>query len=179
MTNNDKNFEELINLFNIAKKKELIKHCKNLQICKDDLFRFILLAQNGVLPYKHIINHRDFVSEHLIPTDEDNHALRNNGVGLLKDRAKKWASKVDQLFIERRFLTGHMFFTESFDYWHFFYFDQRDLATYNNHWEYGAHIHLINWLWPEYTAESIWKQFTNGNPIMKGSLHIKYIDEDI
>lgn len=132
-----------------------------------------------MLPYSHQIYYRDFIPEHLIPTKEEDEAIKNNGLGLIQGKAKKWANKISQIFIDRRYLVGHLFYTEDLKYWHFFYFDQRDLSNDENHWAKGSHIHFINYLWPQYTASSVWEHFTNGNPIMKGSVHIQYVNEDI
>lgn len=78
---------------------------------------------------------------------------------------------------ERRLVNGHMFFTPDQSNWHFFYFDQRDIDRYNNHWIHGPHVHYLNYLWPRRTAESVWTEFVSGNPSMKGALHIRYRDE--
>jgi len=60
--------------------------------------------------------------------------------------------------------------------WHFFQFDQRDLEDEQNHWKEGAHIHFLNWLWPNYDTKTLWANFTSGRAKMNDSLHVRYFD---
>ena len=87
--------------------------------------------------------------------------------------------KISSIFDERRLLSGHLLFNADSSNWHLLYFDQRDMARQNNHWEAGSHIHLINHLWPKWTAQTIWDEFRTGNPMMKGALHLKYAEDRV
>src|SRR5262249_14535351 len=87
---------------------------------------------------------------------------------------RKTANKISAIFDDRRLLSGHIFFTPDKSEWHFFYFDQRDFAERGNHWQGGSHIHLINYLWPDRTADATWKEFCIGNPQMRGALHVRF-----
>jgi hypothetical protein len=88
---------------------------------------------------------------------------------------QKTANKIHAMFGDRRLLSGHMFFNADLSDWHFFYFDQRDFATRNNHWKEGPHIHFINRLWPNRTAQSVWEEFCSSpNPLIRDALHIRF-----
>lgn len=93
----------------------------------------------------------------------------------MKPAAQKTANKIYATFDHRRFLSGHMFFSADLLDWHFFYFDQRDFAVRNNHWKEGPHIHFINRLWPNRSAESVWDEFCSSpNPLVRGAVHIRF-----
>jgi hypothetical protein len=84
-------------------------------------------------------------------------------------------TKVTQMFIERRNLAGHMFFTGGLHEWHFFSFDQNDLVEgTRNHWKGGAHVHFINWLWPHINPREMWAQFTLEAKKPNSALHIRH-----
>ena len=72
-----------------------------------------------------------------------------------------------------------MFFTPSWHEWHFFYFDQRDLAENDNHWqEGGPHIHLVNWLWPNLDGDLVWSDFVRNKEVPRQALHLRYVSDD-
>lgn len=169
--------DNLLSIFTIAKMKELKKHCRDTSIQQRDFANFIMACKSGHMPWHHAPTHRTFTPDHLPPTEEDLSALHSNGVGPLKPDAKKTVSKVFALIDERRVLSGHMFFSEDFSDWHFFYFDQRDRARRGNHWHGGPHIHILNRLWPNRSAASVWDEFNSGNPQMRGALHIRFSDD--
>jgi len=90
--------------------------------------------------------------------------------------AQKTVRKIGQIFKDRRYLVGHIFYVPDLSEWHFFQFDQRDLEDGKNHWKEGAHIHFLNWLWPNYDAQTLWMNFTSGKDNLNDSLHISYLD---
>jgi hypothetical protein len=54
--------------------------------------------------------------------------------------------KMFQLFEERQYLVGHMFYTADLHEWDFFCFDQPDVEQQKrNHWKKGSHVHFLNW----------------------------------
>jgi hypothetical protein len=166
---------DLITIFNIDKKKQLEKHCRSITIFGEDFANLILACATDVLPsYHHWRHHREFQPEHLHLKDDDLRALVANGVGPMQPRARKTVNKVEALFEERRLLSGHIFFTADLARWHLFYFDQRDFSEHKNHWKGGAHIHLINHLWPGRSAQEVWTQFCTGNPNMRGAFHVRF-----
>ena len=100
-----------------------------------------------------------------------------NGVGPLGWEAKRFVNKIAATFEERRLLSGHLFFTDDLSNWHLLYFDQRDRSGHKNHWGGGSHVHLINHLWPNWTAQTVWDAFCTGNPRMAGAYHLGFRDD--
>lgn len=173
--NSDKimsHIDSLLAIFTINRLRDLKKHCHGSVISHPDLANFIMWCKSGGAPFLHSAYHRRFVPEHLHLSDSDLAALAANGVGRFGPAAQKTANKVYATFDERRMLSGHLFWDART--WHFFYFDNRDQDRHRNHWEGGPHIHLINHLWPNQSADAVWDQFCKGNPVMKGALHIRF-----
>lgn len=168
--------DTLRHIFYCERKIELEKFCKNANISQSDFSALIVACESGVIPWHHQIHCLDFVPEHLKPTKEEHAAFSTvPGVGPLKDEAAKMMRKIRQTGKERRYLVGHIFFTPTLNNWHFFYFDQRDTAIKENHWSHGPHIHLINHLWPNHNAQTLWAKFRSGEVNLNGSIHIKFI----
>jgi hypothetical protein len=170
------NLEDFLKLFTFDKKRDLEKYCREVVIDSSVFAAFIMACESGNLPYLHRIHYRDYVPEHLYPTDEDLAALASNPVGSLQPGAQKAISKMSQIFKDRRYLVGHIFYVHDLSKWHFFQFDQRDLEDDDNHWKEGAHIHFLNWLWPNYDVQTVWQSFTTGKVKLNGSLHVRYYD---
>jgi hypothetical protein len=162
-----------LTLFTFEKKRDLEKYCREFTIYSSDFVAFILACEGNRLPFLHLIHYRDFVPEHLNPTDNDLAALSANPVGPLQPDAQK---TVFQIFRDRRQLVGHIFYVPGTFEWHFFQFDQRDLEDTANHWKEGSHIHFLNWLWPNYDAKTVWANFTSGKVKLNDSLHVRYVD---
>jgi hypothetical protein len=169
--------EDLIKIFDTDKKKDLVKHCKNITIYKSDIVDMIIACEMGITPYLHRIHHADYLPDHLMPTDEEIAASMASKPGPVSGKAEKFIKKTAQTFKERRYLVGHMFYKADLLRWNFFYFDQRDLDHRNAHWKEGQHIHLINYLWPNYEPNKLWSEFCSGNMKIKDSIHVKYFDE--
>lgn len=164
--------DSLLAIFTIDKLRDLKKHCRDSTVSQSDLADFIMWCRSSAeAPFLHSSYHRQFVPEHLTLSDSDLAALAANGVGRFAPAAQKTANKVFATFKERRMLSGHLFWNERA--WHFFYFDNHDQARHRNHWAGGPHIHLLNHLWPNRSADSVWVEFCKGNPVMKGALHIR------
>jgi hypothetical protein len=170
-------FEQLFQLLLASTKSELRKRSRAIVITKAALADLVLGSMGGLTPWNHRRHHREFVPSHLVLTEDDKAAFVANGVGPAVGGARKFINKISAIFDERRLLSGHLFFTSDFSNWHLLYFDQRDTALNGNHWEGGSHIHLINHLWPKWTAQTIWEEFCTGNPQMKGTLHLRFVDE--
>lgn len=169
--------EPLLELLLLTKKSAVEKHCRTMVIRSADLAELILAGMAGALPWNHFRHHRDFTPPHLHPSDEEVAALGSSKPGqAASPLAQKFMRKVGAIFEERRLVNGHMFAMPDQSDWHFFYFDQRDMDEYNNHWVHGPHIHYLNYLWPRRTAQSVWVEFVSGNPNMKGALHVRYSD---
>ena len=170
-------FGNLVKILQITKKNDLVKYCKSLVIHGDDFANLITICEAFRIGLAHKIYTRQFVPPHLHPTKEEAKALDTSEDPKLHGKGLKFIRNINQMFYERRFVVGHLFFTRELKYWHFFYFDQKDIDEYDNHWEYGPHIHLVNHLWPNYDAKTVWQTFTSDNPFIKGSLHIRFDDD--
>jgi hypothetical protein len=169
--------EDFIKIFQCDKKRKLEAHCKKITIYKSDFVDMIIACEMGIMPFLHRIHHADYVPAHLTPTEEEIAAARISKPGPLTGKAAKYINKIAQGFKERRYLVGHIFYTADLSRWHFFYFDQRDLNHRNPHWKEGQHLHLINYLWPNYEPNRLWSEFCSRNMKVKDSIHVKYFDE--
>jgi hypothetical protein len=170
--------QTLITLFNIKTKKELKSYCQNIVILRQDFVKFIIAAQDGVLsPYKYANHFEDKIPDHLIPKQEELSTLGRSKRGMLQEEAKKCVRKVFQIFVDRRYLSAHLFYTPSYDYWHLFYFDQRDQSITKNHWRGGPHLHFINDLWPNLVLEKVWERVLKGD-MSFSSAHIRYLESE-
>ena len=166
--------DSLRKLFEIDKKSELEKYCRDLILTKED---FAGLVYNcGRIGYLHDIKSQDFVPKHLAPSDDEVASLSSVKVGQeLPDKAKKFARKLSQIFKDRRFLVAHIFYNQQ--KWHIFFFDQRDMEDKApNHWKEGPHVHFVNHLWPEYDPTDLWEVFNRSNASVGGKLHIRFLD---
>ncbi len=141
-----------------------MRHCRSAVISRSDFADLVLACECCGEPFLHKIFYRDTIPEHLHPSDTEHKALADNGVGPLGPEAAKAVRKMAQMFEERRYLVGYMFYNRDLSRWHFFCFDQRDLEERRpNHWKEGSHVHFMNWLWPKQDVQSVWSQFVTGN----------------
>lgn len=170
-----RNLEGFIRIFNCRRKRDLERLCRATTLYGHDLFGLILSAGTPTFPYLHHSHAADFVPEHLEPSDNDLRTMSTAKVGTMAPEVAKAFGKIDQIFVERRQVVGHMFHTPNLYTWHFFYFDQRDANPRRNHWKGGSHIHLINFLWPGRSAESVWREFTDAKAEMRDSLHVPFV----
>jgi hypothetical protein len=118
------NLEVLLKVFTFSKKKDLERYCRGLVVNGSDFVSWILHCEQRADPFIHQISYRDIVPDHLQPSAPELKALADNGLGLLGPEAAKAVRKMGQLFTERRYLVGHIFFTPNLSEWHFFCFDQ-------------------------------------------------------
>jgi hypothetical protein len=169
--------EQLLKILLSSKKQELRALCREAVITKAAFANFILGSMSGATPWDHRAHHREFVPPHLNITKEDRTEIVSSASDKTESRVPKFLRKISAIFDERRLLSGHLFFTADLSNWHLLYFDQRDISRNRNHWDGGSHIHLINHLWPKWTAQTIWNEFCTGNPQMKGALHVRFSDE--
>jgi hypothetical protein len=160
-------------LFSLERKADLKKFCKQAKITKEEFSHTIFACEMGLLPWRHKISHRNFVPDHLQPTEDEWNSV---GPALTSDdrSVPKALRKIMIQFDERRLLVGHVFYNDDLSRWHLLYFDQRDTSPHRNHWTAGSHLHLINWLlWPGKDANEAWHEFHGGNPSLGGALHIR------
>ena len=167
--NNYNSLYSLLKIFFINKKSELVKHCKTIKIRREDFANVILTAKYDYqsFGFKHLVKYTDIAPEHLKPTNEEINALIENKSDKLEGKAFKFTKKITQIFKDRKYLVGHLFYSPDLNNWHFFYFNQRDISKNKNHWQCGSHIHLMNHLFHNCTAESMWNDFLNGKKMRK------------
>ncbi|MDP8230433.1 MAG: hypothetical protein P9L93_04935 [Candidatus Gorgyraea atricola] len=168
--------EYLKKLLEIEEKVKLKRYCNDIIVTQEDFVKLITNCYK--IGYLHQIKHHDFVSSHLHPSEKEKDALASVTVGeRITGDAKKFMNKISQIFKERRYLVAHIFFNEK--KWHMFYFDQRDAESQRkNHWKKGAHIHFVNYLWPQYDLNKLWEIFDMANASAGGKLHIKFEGQD-
>lgn len=167
--------EGLLKIFSFEKKRELEQYCRRLVISIEHFADLVLSCEMSGRPFLHKISYRDRQPKHLHLSEEDIKALGDNGVGPLTPAAAKAVRKMGQMFEERRYLVGHIFYVADLSKWHFFCFDQRDLEHRKpNHWREGSHVHFINWLWPGQDARSMWSNFVEGDYRPGDALHVRF-----
>ncbi|MBX3513670.1 MAG: hypothetical protein KF748_01265 [Xanthobacteraceae bacterium] len=150
---------------------DLRKYIDTITISKSEFSDSIIACEARLIPWLHEISHRQFIPDHLHISEKDRDEMSKARVGQPLPKAFR---KIMATFEERRLLVGHLFYHEDPELWHLFYFDQRDTEADRNHWKEGSHLHLINCLThPRSSAEEVWQDFHDGNPKMKGALHVR------
>lgn len=164
--------EYLKKMLEIDKKSELEKYCKDIIITQEDFARLVYSSYS--VGYRHKIKNHDFVPPHLLPSDEERNALSLSKAGeTLNQPAKKLVSKISAIFNDRRCLVAHIFYNQT--KWHLFYFDNRDMENIcRNHWKEGAHVHFVNYLWPNYDIKTLWGNFDKKDASAGDRLHIRF-----
>ena len=156
----------------------LRKYCQSLVLNSNDFANAIQAAQIGILaPYGYASCFRRRMPEHLALTPSDLDAIKSNGIGLFKPTAQKAANKIFQMMEERKISAAHAFHTDDHQFWFVFYFDQRDMSD-DNHWQHGAHIHLVSHHWANLRLGQVWQQIQNGATTFAG-IHLRYYEPDL
>jgi hypothetical protein len=134
-----------------------------------------LLARSGGLDGCKYANHfRELVHLDKHPTAKDHTALAANGVGPLSKDASKAVRKLFQVIKDRRQLSAHLFYSPHHDYWHLFYFDQRDTSRDKNHWAHGPHIHYVRESYTQKPLAQVWREVHDTPPTLPRGTHIAY-----
>jgi len=169
------NLNKLLELLNIRKKSDIEKYCRDFVVTSEGLSSLIMAGRINAIPtYLYDCQFKEFVPNHLPLLNDEINALGRNKVGQLEGKAKKAFSKVKQIFKDRKLFCAHIFYEPSFEFWHLFYFDQRDTDENNNHWKYGAHIHYSSNLISNDSLKVIWESVCLDRPKLPKSIHIKY-----
>lgn len=177
-------FQSLVDLLNCEKKRDLEKHCRSFVLNSRAWAQAIQVAMTGgFAPYLYASCFRQWAPDHLNLKDQDLAALSSSKPGPFKQKAKKAAGKIFQIFEDRRMMAAHLLYTPDHDYWFLFYFDQRDTADPNGHWKYGPHVHLVSHHWPNLRLNDVWQDIQNGRANFPSKIHLRYqkpndIDED-
>jgi hypothetical protein len=174
-----KHFAGLIELLNLDSKADVERHCRDLVVHGDDFAGLVLTAQMGdVGEYRYASHFDERIPDQLNPSAAQREAAGRAKVGPLEGDAKKFFSKIDQIFKQRRLFAAHLLYMPSHEYWHLFYFDQRDRADEANHWREGPHIHYANDRFHRDPLTHIWARVRSGETAFLKPVHIRYIDEN-
>ncbi len=169
--------EQLIYLLTLPDKKSVEKYCRELIVAHQDLGQFLLGARMGaVSPYHYACHFDDRVPEHLVPNEADSGGLARAFLDRQARRAQKVARKFSQIFQDRRMFCAHLLYTPSKAHWHLFYFDQRDMTPYGNHWRNGAHIHYSRECYVNRSLDEMWADVCGSPPKVPASEHVRYVD---
>lgn len=158
-------------LLNASKKAELEKLIRSITVTQEDLV--VLVHTSEKIGYKHFLNYGQWIPQHLIPSEEEEITLSENGVGELKGKALKYVRKVSQLFKERKYRVGHLFVANQ--KWHLFYLDLKDIEQQTNHWMGGPHLHFTNYLLPGLSIDQVIDRFLKLDFDFGSRLHIKFL----
>lgn len=165
-----------LEFFDIPNKAALEAYADRVLVHRRDLKGLCEACDLAIIPIGHIAIQRHYHPPHLALSDKNLAALSRNGVGPLSADAKKTVNKVMATFTERRLFNAHFFWLhEAPAKWHLFYFDQRDTA--GEHWEGGAHLHLMNHLThPQVNAGDLLDRINEGDkPPKLSGLHLRYV----
>lgn len=152
------------------------KYCRELVVARDQLVELFLNGHAGNTGrFAYAVHFQQYHPGSLRPTDAERAALAENGLGPLKGKALKLITKVTQMFKDRRLLAVHLFYSADRKYWHMIYFDQRDNAEMDNHWQHGPHIHYSSELFTTAPLQEIWANATSEQATFPPSVHIRYV----
>jgi len=168
---------DIFSLFEADTKKQVEKVCSELTIKSEDIVYLVSLSEANIIefPYLHASKFLEEVPANVHLTKKNIEAIKNNGRGELKRDARKAVKKMFQAPIQVKRTMAHMFYRCDHKFWHFLYFDLKDIAKSGNHWDYGSHIHYVSWLWPNLECQDVWSAYCqNGKKDIGGSKHIKF-----
>ena len=157
--------EKLKTLFEIKKKSEAVRYCRQLELSEHELF--LLVHNSSEIGFAHRSKFGEFVPQHLKVSDLDIANLKNNA-------PRQFLKKIDGILLERRRVHVHLF--EGADEWHCFYYSYQDMESDSKtHWKYGSHLHYVSHLWPNLKKEEVWASFDKRFTDISGDIHIKLI----
>lgn len=161
--------DNLLKLFSLTKKNEVLKCSSEITVLSEELTRMIVGAHKA--GYVHIPRFGDIRPPQLELMDRDVEVF-GGGVSPLVDsgrQRRKTFRKIKQMFLERKVMAFHFFVAPS--RWHLISFSNHDAHSAGpNHWECGTHIHFVNFLWPECDPVQIWNSF----PERPSGVHIRF-----
>lgn len=164
------NIDVFTNIFTATKKYDLEKYCSSITAHGDEFATLIAACDTGFLPWKHQIylyRRNPKYLEEILSSYKPKSSLKET---------RTFGNAMRQIFIDRTLIVGHIFFVQDYSNWHFIFFDKYSQPNQSNHWKFGPHIHLVNYLWPQYDIKSVWDRFCNFGKLPNKSLHIKYTE---
>ena len=76
-----RDIEGLLKIFTFDRKADLERYCRDVVVYQPDFVAFVLACDAGTLPLRHKIHFRDYVPQHLEPSESQREALGANGAG--------------------------------------------------------------------------------------------------
>ena len=141
--------ESLKELFSIKKKSKALALCKRMHISEYDVY--LLIKNCSQIGFTQRSKFPEFIPETTKLKSSD-------FVGLKQRSPRETLNKVHRFFKERKNFMVHLF--ERGTEWHCFYNTYQDMEEgKNGHWENGAHLHYLSYLWPEYRKKQVWDSF--------------------
>jgi hypothetical protein len=170
----------VLDLMRLPNKAAVQKYCREVTITGSDFANVLLNARIGALaPYQYVNHYDERRPSHLDPTDEELRAVADNGVGPARGKARKFLRKINQASEDRRLFTAHLIHHPDTPEWHLFYFDQRDMQRFDNHWKKGrSHIHYSRHDIANALARDIWAGVLASPPELPKSEHVRYSHSD-
>ncbi len=168
---------DIFSLFEANSKKEVEKICSKLTITSSDMLYLVRLSEAKIIefPYLHASKLIEETPVNVHLTKKNLETLKDNGVGSLGWDAKKAVSKLYQAPLQTKRTMAHLFYRPDHRFWHLFYFDQKDTYRVRNHWDYGPHLHYVNWLWPNLNCQDVWKSYcANAKKGIGSAEHIRF-----
>jgi hypothetical protein len=170
-----------LNIIKCTKKSELEKLCKTSTITMSEFVDFIAVCEAGLTHLNHIMHFVDFVPPDVETKEEDWKILDADRTTQATKEGQQAFRRLFKSHGMRQYRVGHMFFTKEISHpsqeWHFVFFELNELKAKHNHWEFGPHVHLSNYLWPNLSCQKIWKEFLLTKAFPKAKLHLSCIDE--
>lgn len=152
---------KLKTLLSYTKKSKLVAYCKRITISEIELA--LLIHNCSQIEYTHKSKFLEYVPENRELTETDRTVM-------IKNEPNKFFNKIRAIFRERKNYMVHLF--ESGKIWHCIYYTYHEMETDNNQFEYGPHLHFVNYLWPEYTKRKVWESFDQRQHNIEG-VHIR------
>jgi hypothetical protein len=117
----------VLDMMRLPDKRAVQLYCRDVTITSSDFANILINAGFGALaPYRYASHFDDRQPPHLWPTEEELGSLASNGVGPARGKARKFLSKINNMFNERRLFAAHLIYHPSTPEWHLFCLDQRD-----------------------------------------------------
>lgn len=162
-------------------KKELKQLCKRLRIDGGDFSDFILACKAGVTHLNHTMHYFDCVPEHLATRESDFEILDASREVQDSPEGKKAFRRLFKMHGQRKYKVAHMFFSKEVKHplseWHMVFFEADELKEKDNHWCGGAHVHIVNYLWPNLYCQKLWEDFIAKKEFPSAKLHLSFNDE--
>lgn len=167
-------------IINCGSKAELKRLCKNATVTMSDIVDFVICCEAGITRLNHTMYYFDYVPPDLEVRDEDFAILDSSNDVRKTKESKKAFRRLFKDHAQRKYCVGHMFFSKElkqpFKEWHFIFFDLKELDDKNNHWKMGPHVHITNYLWPNYHCQHIWNSFVAQRQFPESKLHLACVN---